>query len=288
MMSQNQLKLFLTKKMKNKLINIKTLTMKTQKSILKLGIVLFSLAIAQQVNSQKTILQEWDFEKNTQSNNGIEFGWPNNDSGKVSNGCYKISGANATSSLIDFADVSSGKITYSVTLKAWELSNAASAFWGLVFYDSNGDQVSKHKIISQKKTGYFATALYTQYRENNDVFTTDFKAGKLNNWHANTGDMNNSGKGSYGYNRGKLPITINFTMDIDSEFATYNVWVGDIDASQDNGRSWGRYGTNVYSGSIDFDRTISKLRWQWKTISDASNAGDEFIEIDKITIYKEK
>merc|ERR1712127_980482 len=157
---------------------------------------IFSIILFQQAHAQKAIIQEWDFDTNSQSNNGLEFSWPNASSAKpVADGTHFISAINNGGSLskkgsvIPLGSISTGQLTYSITLKSWRLSNAGGAFWDLVFSDADGE-VSKHKIIIQSKTTdvnkvpdgqggfvnepYYATAVYTQYQGDNAVWSENF------------------------------------------------------------------------------------------------------------------
>ena len=254
----------------------------TKRSFTKALVLAFVVGVFQQLSAQKVTVEEWTFDSNTQSNNGREFGWPSAAAGSVSGGAYTVDGANSKSGYVNFADVSSGKLTYSITLNSWELSDAGGSFWELVFYAPDNTSITIHRIISQSKTGYFATAIYTKYNETDgpdagtdeDGWTGDIKAGKLVNGHTSAGT---DGDPAYS----PLPVTVNFTIDLDAE--TYVVWVGDGNPSDDDGTAWGRYGT-AYSGDINFDRTISHLKWQWKANKDADDPINDFIEIDNSSI----
>ena len=271
---------------------------------------IFSIILFQQVNKKKTIIQEWNFDSNAQSNTGLECNWPDaTDDKTVSGGAYMMNGNDGVNDgigqgFISLGSINSGKLTYSITLKSWELSELASSFWDVVFYDAVG-QVSKHKIITQYKTTdvnnipdgqgglvdepYYATAVYTQYQGDNGDWSENFKVGKINNSYASAGNTGSpfAGLGIYSYNSGNLPVTINFRIDLDND--TYAVWTGDGEPSDDDGSLWGIYGgaNSVNSGSIPngFNRTIIKARTQFKIKDGASNSGNEFIEVDKISFY---
>ena len=302
----------------------------------------------------KTVLHEWDFEKNTLSNNGLEFNWKPKSLGDIFNplqtytsrhlngitevspylvtisngdatltldfehltetnsslstkglskssilkattdsssipvtssmGSYRVQGDDSESDFVNIGNVDSGKLTYSIGLKSWELSAKDGAYWQLEFFDSADNGLARYRIISQNKSGYVATSVYTMYKDSG-VWGSFKKVGRLNTWHTSEGDQQNSGDGAYADN---LPVQVNFTLDLDDD--TYSIWVGDGLPSDDDGSLWGIYGGNnpLNTGSVDLGTGVSKLKWSWVTKSDAPNAGDEFIEIDKISIYAEK
>lgn len=244
----------------------------------------FVIGIFQQVQAQKVIVQEWDFETNTQSNNGLEFGWPSSSPGTVSGGTFTVSGADAESGYVNFDDVNSGKITYSISLKSWEVSAADGSYWELRFYDSSNNELARNRITSQNKTSYVGTSVYALYRESG-VWVNGgnfYKVGRLNAWHTNTGDPNNGNSGAYGHS---LPVTVNFTLDLDAD--TYTVWVGDYNPVDDDGSLWTIWGGDspVNTGAAALGAGVSHLKWKWVRAAGASNSGNEFIEIEKISIY---
>lgn len=237
---------------------------------------------AESPSGQKQVLKEWNFTNNslTSEDGTTDFELPaataaNNvdETGGSKDNSYTINGANGEGDILFPMHQNTGKFTYSMTLNSWSLASGPGAFWELSLVDENNDMISFLRLISQAKTGYDATSLYTWFKnpingtatDNNDI---TLKTGKLGNGPTDSTAITS-------------PVTINLTIDLDAQ--TYVVWVGDTKPADDNGTAWGRYGTDDYTGSIGFDRTIKGLKWEWSANKNG-NTGD-FIEIDRVVFY---
>ena len=258
--------------------------MKTINNLTKALMFALIVGVFQQLSAQKVIVQEWDFETNTQSNNGLEFGWPTSSPGTVSGGTFTVDGASASSNYVNFDDVNSGKLTYSISLNSWELSDVDGTYWELRFYDSGNGELARYRITTQNKTTYIATSVYAMYKESG-VWTNSggiYKVGRINPWYTNTGDSDNGNSGAFGHS---LPFTMNFTLDLDAD--TYTIWAGENNSAEDDGSLWTIWGgaNAVNTGDAALGAGVSHLKWNWVRAAGASNINDVFLEIDKISIY---
>lgn len=228
---------------------------------------------------QKQIIQEWNFTNNSLiSEQGTNFGLPDDtaidnvdETGGDKDNTYTINGSNGDGEIVFNMGQSTGKFTYSITVKSWNFENSGpNAMWGLSLKDENGSTIGYNRFITYQKTGYVGTAPFVNFK-NPD-------SGESNGGHIKAGLFGNTELSS---GAKTVPLTVNYTIDLDA--GTYTIWIGDTRPEEDDGSAWhARY--PQHTGTIDFDRTIGGISWKWS--ANLNGATGNYIEIDRVVIYK--
>lgn len=261
----------------------------TRKNILKAVLItVFNLA-AFGVAAQKQVMQEWNFTNNSLKSElyQTDFGLPattaaNNvdETGGSKDNTYTINGADGNGDVFFALNQTSGMLTYSITIASWSFDNSGgNALWGLDIVDEEGLQIAYARFITYQKTGYVGTAPFISFL-NPDDGSYD------NGGHLKCGLFTNTrSSAAYTAKELELPMTINFTIDLDNQ--KYIIWKGENNPAEDDGSTWhARYNNqpgNGYTNAISFDRTIAGLKWKW--IGNKNGGTGDFIEIDRVQIY---
>lgn len=228
---------------------------------------------------QKQIIQEWNFTNNSLlSEQGLDFGLPAataadniDETGGTKDNTYTINGSNGDGEIVFNMSQTTGKFTYSITISSWSFENSGpNALWGLSLKDGNGSTIGYNRFITYQKTGYVGTAPFVNFK--------DPDSGESNGGHIKAGLLGNTEMSS---GAKTVPVTLNYTIDLDA--GTYTIWIGDSKPDEDDGTAWhARY--PQHTGTIDFNRTIGGISWKW--YANHNGATGNFIEIDRVVIYK--